>query len=68
MADAARVIAIATLLIAGAVAYAQSMYKYQDEDGSWIYSDRAPPDQQSVEVLAVLDKAIGMRPAVRQLV
>lgn len=36
-------------LIAGA-SYAQSLYKYQSADGSWIYSDRPPPDARDTEV------------------
>lgn len=41
---------IAALLIAVAVAApAQELYKYQDEDGNWIYSDKRPADAQDVE-------------------
>lgn len=44
---------IAALLFAGAHASAQSMYKYQDEDGNWIFTDRAPPVEQPAEILAL---------------
>ena len=39
-----------SLLLFAATAAAQSLYKYQDEDGNWIYTDRAPDDAQSVEI------------------
>lgn len=35
------------------------MYKYQDADGSWIFTDRAPPEEQPTEVLAL---ATGSQP------
>jgi len=31
-------------------ALGQSLYKFQDKDGDWIYSDRPPPHKQSVEI------------------
>ena len=31
-------------------AFAQSLYKYRGADGDWVYSDRAPPDDEAVEV------------------
>lgn len=37
-------------LVSG-VANPQSMYKYQDADGNWIFSDRPPPEDQVVEIL-----------------
>ncbi|MGI9257729.1 MAG: peptidoglycan DD-metalloendopeptidase family protein [Gammaproteobacteria bacterium] len=30
--------------------HAQSLYKYQDENGVWVYSDRQPSSEQSYEV------------------
>ena len=40
----------ATLLLALAVAApAQELFKYQDEDGNWIYSDKRPADAEVVE-------------------
>lgn len=30
-------------------ASAQSMYKYQSDDGTWIFTDRAPPEEQEFE-------------------
>jgi len=38
-------------MLASAGAMAQSMYKYQDEAGNWIYADRPPVDQQPVQIL-----------------
>ena len=29
--------------------FAQSMYKYQADDGSWVFTDRAPPEEQEFE-------------------
>lgn len=42
-------LAIATLVVA-ATAAAQALYKYQDENGNWIFTDRMPPDEQAAEV------------------
>lgn len=39
----------AVLLMFCSGAIAQELYKYQDEDGNWIYSDRPPDDGQEVE-------------------
>jgi murein DD-endopeptidase MepM/ murein hydrolase activator NlpD len=39
------------LVLASAGSAAQSMYKYQDSEGNWIYSDRAPEIEQAVEIL-----------------
>src|SRR5690606_21123757 len=30
--------------------FTQALYKYQGPDGAWVYSDRAPADDQAVEV------------------
>ena len=48
-----------SLLLASTVVCGQSMYKYQDEDGTWIFTDRAPPEEQAAEVLAL---ATGTKP------
>ena len=32
------------LLFAAALGHADTLYKYQDADGNWIFSDRPPPD------------------------
>jgi len=37
-------------LVVSATAAAQALYKYQDENGNWIYTDRPPVDEQMVEV------------------
>jgi len=47
----ARFISTLILLLCGNIVFAQAMYKYQGADGSWIYTDRQPADQQQVEVL-----------------
>jgi murein DD-endopeptidase MepM/ murein hydrolase activator NlpD len=39
----------ALLLVLAAAAAAQDLYKYQDEDGNWIYSDKRPADAAVVE-------------------
>jgi murein DD-endopeptidase MepM/ murein hydrolase activator NlpD len=41
--------AITILMLAG-TAIGQALYKYQDENGDWIYTDRPPADEQTVEV------------------
>lgn len=38
------------ILVSGTV-FAQAMYKYQDKNGAWIFTDRAPPEEQVAEVL-----------------
>jgi murein DD-endopeptidase MepM/ murein hydrolase activator NlpD len=38
------------LLSTAGTAFAQALYKYPSEDGSWIYSDRPPPDARDAEV------------------
>ena len=38
------------LPLVGGSCLAQEMYKYRDENGEWIYTDRAPVTQQEVEV------------------
>ena len=39
-----------SLLAAGTPAHAQALYKYQAQDGSWIFSDRPPPGEQQAEI------------------
>ena len=41
--------AITILVLAGA-ASGQALYKYQDENGDWIYTDRPPTEEQTVEI------------------
>lgn len=41
--------ALVSLLLAGA-AFGQSLYKYKDENGDWIYTDRPPEDARAAEV------------------
>ena len=40
---------LAACLCSGGIA-AQALYKYQDESGAWVYTDRAPPKTEDVEV------------------
>jgi len=45
------ILPLAILALVGAnYSYAQTMYKYQDENGEWIYTDRKPVEQKKVEV------------------
>jgi len=44
-----RTFAIIILILTGA-ASGQALYKYQDENGDWIYTDRPPPEEQTVEI------------------
>jgi len=50
--------AVTILMLAGA-AIGQALYKYQDENGNWIYTDRPPPEEQNVEIR---DLPTGARP------
>lgn len=38
------------LLCLGTASSSQSLYKYRGPDGDWVYSDRAPPGDEAVEV------------------
>jgi len=40
----------AVLLMAG-TAFAKNIYKFQDEDGIWHFTDRAPPEDQEFEAI-----------------
>lgn len=42
-------LAVLTLLACG-LASGQSLYKYQDDNGEWIYTDRAPANGEAAEV------------------
>jgi murein DD-endopeptidase MepM/ murein hydrolase activator NlpD len=46
-----RPLLIAALLVAAAPAIAQSLYKYRDADGFWVYSDRQPGADRPFERL-----------------
>ena len=39
-----------TFLILGRAAHSQALYKYQDENGEWIYTDRPPDEDQAAEI------------------
>jgi murein DD-endopeptidase MepM/ murein hydrolase activator NlpD len=45
-----RLLLLVAALVATSAAAAQALYKYQDENGDWVYTDRPPADEQSVEV------------------
>ena len=49
-------LAALALILAGAGAFAQTMYKYQDADGNWVFTDRQPPEAQPVETLELPDR------------
>jgi murein DD-endopeptidase MepM/ murein hydrolase activator NlpD len=42
-------------------AFAQSLYKYRGPDGDWVYSDRAPPVDEAVEVRDLPERAASPR-------
>lgn len=45
---------LATLfLILSGIAFAQALYKYQADDGTWVYTDRPPADEQDAEIRAL---------------
>ena len=44
------IVPVVLILLSGS-AFAQAMYKYQGENGEWIFTDRAPPEEQAAEVL-----------------
>jgi murein DD-endopeptidase MepM/ murein hydrolase activator NlpD len=45
-----RLILATLLLLLSGIVFAQALYKYQAEDGSWVYTDRPPADEQDAEV------------------
>ena len=53
------------LLLAAASGAADTMYKYRDSDGNWIYSDRPPPDGATAETVPLeggtADPVFGIR-------
>jgi murein DD-endopeptidase MepM/ murein hydrolase activator NlpD len=51
LASLLRLALLASLTLVSGGVCAQSMYKYQDEEGNWIFSDRPPPEEQVVEIL-----------------
>jgi murein DD-endopeptidase MepM/ murein hydrolase activator NlpD len=46
----AYVVVLALFAWAGQTAESQSLYKYRGDNGEWIYSDRPPEDEKTVEV------------------
>jgi len=57
--------ALLLMLLAAASGAADTMYKYRDPDGNWIYSDRPPPDGEAAETVplegAKADPVFGIR-------
>jgi hypothetical protein len=53
------------MLLAAASGAADTMYKYRDPDGNWIYSDRPPPDGATAETVPLeggtADPVFGIR-------
>ena len=49
MARCLRTIVPVVLILLSGSAFAQAMYKYQGENGEWIFTDRAPPEEQPAE-------------------
>jgi murein DD-endopeptidase MepM/ murein hydrolase activator NlpD len=41
----------AVLLQTSGITAAQALYKYQDANGEWVFTDRRPPEEQSAEIL-----------------
>jgi murein DD-endopeptidase MepM/ murein hydrolase activator NlpD len=46
-----RLLIPAMLVLFSGIVFAQAMYKYQDDSGTWVFTDRPPPEDQIVEVL-----------------
>ncbi len=49
---------VALLLCAWVPASAQSLYKYRDDNGNWVYTDRAPAGGEPVEVRSLKPGAV----------
>ena len=49
--------AILGLLALSATLAAQSLYKYRDADGNWVYTDRRPDDAREVEQVQLAESA-----------
>ena len=56
------------LATCGGVLHAQSLYKYRDASGAWVYTDRQPPDDAKAEIMAVDLEARAPRITVEQSV
>lgn len=46
---------VVLMLLAAEVASAQSLYKYRDAEGNWVYADRRPDAVREYEQLAIAD-------------
>ena len=44
---------LALTLVASGAASAQALYKYQDENGDWVFTDRAPEEGQQAEIRVI---------------
>jgi len=49
------------VLVAYGLAFGQSLYKYKDENGGWIYTDRQPDSAQDVEIRTLKSTPKGAR-------
>lgn len=45
-----RFIVLALLFLTGSIVFAQSLYKFQNENGEWVFSDLPPAEEKPVEV------------------
>lgn len=50
MTSVIRLVVLATVIVAGADARCQALYKYQDDSGEWIFTDRPPDAARAVEI------------------
>lgn len=55
---------LALALAANGPAFGQSLYKYQDENGDWIYTDRQPDNTENVEIRTLKSAPKGARVSV----
>ncbi|MCP5092171.1 MAG: DUF4124 domain-containing protein, partial [Gammaproteobacteria bacterium] len=52
------------MLASYGLAFGQSLYKYKDENGDWIYTDRQPDNTQDVEIRTLKSAPKGARVSV----
>lgn len=55
---------ILVLLAGCGLAFGQSLYKYKDQNGDWIYTDRQPADAKDVEIRSLKSAQKGARVSV----
>ena len=57
-------LAVPLVLAACGLAFGQSLYKYKDENGNWIYTDRKPDSVEDVEIRSLKSAPKGARVSV----